>query len=237
MSIKTDIRNIIFVITAVFFLLSSSTFADEDVYEERRKDMVEKQIRRRGVTDKKVLDAMSKVKRHLFVSAYMKELAYADRPLSIGYGQTISQPYIVAYMTGAARLKPDDRVLEIGTGSGYQAAVLAEIVKEVYSIEILKPLADSAREKLESLGYNNIKIKHGDGYKGWPEYAPFDIIIVTAAPKEVPEILVEQLKVGGRMIIPIGSVYQELYLITRTEEGYDKEELLSVIFVPMVKEE
>ena len=160
--------------------------------------------------------------------------AYNDSPLPIGYGQTISQPYIVAYMTQAARLFPDDRVLEIGTGSGYQAAVLAEIVKEVYTIEILKPLADTARARLEEMGYRNIKVKHGDGYKGWKEYAPYDAIIVTAAPDEVPEELVRQLKIGGRMVVPIGSFFQELYLITKTESGIKQELLLPVVFVPMI---
>ncbi len=197
--------------------------------------MVETQIAHRGISDQKVLDAIYKVKRHLFVPERLKKLAYEDHPLPIGYGQTISQPYIVAYMTEVANLKKGDRVLEIGTGSGYQAAVLAEIVKEVYTIEIIKPLADTARQRLKDLGYKNIYVKHGDGYLGWPEFMPYDAIIVTAAPNEVPEKLVEQLKVGGRMVVPIGSFYQELYLITKTEEGIRKQTLLPVRFVPMVK--
>lgn len=221
----------------IYLLTTSFVLADEDIFASKRRSMIEKQIQGRGVTDQKVLDAMYKVKRHLFVDPVMKLLAYDDRPLPIGYGQTISQPYIVAYMTEAARLGPEDRVFEIGTGSGYQAAVLAEIVKEVYTIEILKPLADKARERLKRLGYTNIRVRHGDGYKGWSEYAPFDAIIVTAAPPNIPEALIEELKIGGRMVVPIGSFYQELYLITKTEGGYEKEPLLPVRFVPMVHEE
>jgi len=196
--------------------------------------MVEEQIEQRGITDKGVLNAMRKVPRHLFVPAYLRNAAYEDRPLPIGHGQTISQPYIVAYMTQAARVGPDDRVLEIGTGSGYQAAVLAEIAKEVCTIEILQPLADSARLRLVEIGYKNVKVKLGDGYQGWREYAPFDAIIVTAAPAEIPEELTQQLKIGGRMVVPIGVFYQELYLITRTESGFKKEAILPVAFVPMI---
>jgi protein-L-isoaspartate(D-aspartate) O-methyltransferase len=198
--------------------------------------MVEEQIERRGIRDYRILDAMRKVERHLFVGVAMKDFAYEDRPLPIGYDQTISQPYIVAYMTAVAGLEPEDRVLEIGTGSGYQAAVLAEIVDHVYTVEIVRPLAEMARRRLEDLGYKNIKAKHGDGYKGWLEYAPFDKIIVTAAPLEIPEELVKQLKLGGRMVVPVGSIFQELYLVIKTEEGYKKEALLPVRFVPMVKE-
>jgi protein-L-isoaspartate(D-aspartate) O-methyltransferase len=200
----------------------------------KRRWMVEQQIKDRGVLDGKVLNAMEKVERHLFVPDRMREMAYEDTPLPIGYGQTISQPYIVAFMTEAAQLNSNDRVLEIGTGSGYQAAILAELVKEVYTIEILKPLADSARVRLEKMGYENIKVKWGDGYKGWAEYAPFDAIIVTAAPPEIPEELVKQLKVGGRMVVPVGSFFQELYLIVRTDTGIKKRDLLPVRFVPMV---
>ncbi|RJO65733.1 MAG: protein-L-isoaspartate(D-aspartate) O-methyltransferase [Candidatus Omnitrophota bacterium] len=219
-------------LTAV--LCSVCAASEEEVFTLNRQRMVEKQIERRGITDKRVLDAMRKVKRHLFVAAYLRNAAYEDRPLPIGRGQTISQPYIVAYMTQAARIGQNDRILEIGTGSGYQAVVLAEIAKEVYTIEILQPLADSARLRLEGMGYKNIKVKLGDGYKGWREYAPFDVIIVTAAPSEIPEELASQLKIGGRMVVPIGSFYQELYLITRTESGFKKEALLPVVFVPMI---
>ncbi|MEK6714821.1 MAG: protein-L-isoaspartate(D-aspartate) O-methyltransferase [Candidatus Omnitrophota bacterium] len=215
-------------------LTNSGIALEESVFELNRQEMVKTQLETRGITDAKVLKAMRKVKRHLFVPTHQFISAYNDSPLPIGYGQTISQPYIVAYMTQAARLFPDDRVLEIGTGSGYQAAVLAELVKEVYTIEILKPLADTARVRLEELGYRNIKVKHGDGYKGWKEYAPYDAIIVTAAPDEVPEELVRQLKVGGRMVVPIGSFFQELYLITKRESGIKQELLLPVVFVPMI---
>ena len=215
-------------------LTNSGIALEESAFELNRQEMVKTQLETRGITDAKVLKAMRKVKRHLFVPTHQLISAYNDSPLPIGYGQTISQPYIVAYMTQAARLFPDDRVLEIGTGSGYQAAVLAEIVKEVYTIEILKPLADTARARLEEMGYRNIKVKHGDGYKGWKEYAPYDAIIVTAAPDEVPEELVRQLKIGGRMVVPIGSFFQELYLITKTESGIKQELLLPVVFVPMI---
>lgn len=217
-----------------FILIDNGIASDEGIYDFNRQEMVKEQLEARGITDAKVLQAMKKVKRHLFVPTHQLISAYNDSPLPIGYGQTISQPYIVAYMTQAARLFPDDRVLEIGTGSGYQAAVLAEIVKEVYTIEILKPLADTARTRLENLGYQNIKVKHGDGYKGWKEYAPYDAIIVTAAPDKVPEELVRQLKIGGRMVVPIGSFFQELYLITKTESGVKQELLLPVVFVPMI---
>jgi len=209
--------------------------AQEGFFNIKRLDMVDSQIRRRGVADERVLEAMEKVKRHLFVPEDLREQAYEDYPLSIGYGQTISQPYIVAHMTEAAQLKPNDKVLEIGTGSGYQAAVLAELAKEVYTIEIIRPLADSARSRLSGLGYSNIRVKHGDGYKGWPEFAPYDAIIVTAAPPSVPEELKNQLKVGGRMVVPVGEFFQELYLITRTDSGFREERLLPVRFVPMVR--
>lgn len=201
----------------------------------KRKRMIEEQIMQRGVLDPYVLKALEKVERHLFVPESLQEDAYFDGPLPIGYGQTISQPYIVAFMTEAADLKRSDKVLEVGTGSGYQAAVLAEIVQEVYTIEIVEPLAESAEKRLKVLGYQNIFVKHGDGYQGWVEHAPFDAIIVTAAPEELPEELVKQLKVGGRMIVPIGSFYQELYRITKTEKGIQKEKLIPVRFVPMIK--
>jgi protein-L-isoaspartate(D-aspartate) O-methyltransferase len=208
--------------------------SEEEGFALKKQRMVGQQLQGRGITDARVLDAMRKVKRHLFVPAYLRDAAYEDRPLPIGHGQTISQPYVVAYMTQALRVGPDDRILEIGTGSGYQAAVLAEIAKEVYSVEILEPLADSARLRLEEMGYENIKVRQGDGYRGWREHAPFDAIIVTAAPPEIPQGLANQLKVGGRMVVPIGLFYQELYLITRTETGFEKEVLLPVAFVPMV---
>jgi protein-L-isoaspartate(D-aspartate) O-methyltransferase len=196
--------------------------------------MVERQIAQRGITDPRVLEAMSKVKRHLFVPKRIRGLSYEDTPLPIGYDQTISQPYIVAYMTELAGVKPGDKVLEIGTGSGYQAAVLAELAERVYTIEVIKPLADSARIKFKDMGFSNVHVKWGDGYKGWPQEAPFDVILVTAAPDEVPQKLVEQLKIGGRMVVPVGTFFQEIYLVTRTESGIEKKALLPVRFVPMV---
>jgi len=226
-------RALILFSLAVAAALPACSGADD--YGSARRSMVSRQIIARGVTDQRIISAMGHVPRHLFVPASLRRMAYEDHPLPIGYGQTISQPYIVAYMTEAADLKPTDRVLEIGTGSGYQAAVLAEIADEIYSIEIIKPLADSARAKLAELGYKNIKVKWGDGYEGWPEHAPFDAIIVTAAPAEIPGKLTEQLAEGGRMVVPVGSVFQELYLITRTDRGITKKALLPVRFVPMVR--
>jgi len=224
-------------VIAFTVIIGINVYAKDANFEAQRERMVAKQIELRGIKDKAVLSAMREVKRHLFVPFHLRSQAYNDRPLPIGRKQTISQPYIVAYMTEVAQLRPEDRVLEIGTGSGYQAAVLAKIVKEVYSIEILEFLANSAKKRLKDLGYSNIMVRLGDGYKGWEEFAPFDVIIVTAAPPEIPQALLNQLAVGGRMVVPIGSIYQELYLITRTETGYDKKALLPVRFVPMVHDE
>jgi len=204
------------------------------MYTELRERMVNDQISARGIRDRNVLEAMRKVERHRFVPEAMRDAAYNDYPLPIGEGQTISQPYIVAYMTKFAGIGPGDKVLEIGTGSGYQAAVLAEIAGEVYTIEIVRALGEEAEVLLKELGYTNITVKIGDGYKGWPEYALFDAIMVTAAPPEMPTELIEHLRIGGKMIIPLGTGIQELYVITRTKEGYDKEMLLPVRFVPMV---
>jgi protein-L-isoaspartate(D-aspartate) O-methyltransferase len=232
---STDKLKIIFIFSAFYFIFCGSCSAtEENEWTHARQNMVAQQIESRGINDKRVLEAMRKVKRHLFVPPNHSHAAYDDRPLPIGYGQTISQPYIVAYMTQAAKINSNDRVLEIGTGSGYQAAILGEIAKEVYTIEILKPLAESARQRLERMGYNNIKVKEGDGYKGWSHYAPYDCIIVTAAPQEPPPELLKQLKVGGRMVIPVGSFSQELYLITKAHKGIKKQTLLPVVFVPMV---
>jgi len=206
---------------------------EKDRYVSQREKMVDKQIKARGVKDKAVLAVMRKVPRHLFVPPEMVNSAYDDSPLPIGHGQTISQPYIVAYMTEALALKGGEKVLEIGTGSGYQAAVLAEIADSVFTIEILKPLADRASEDLRELGYKNVYVLCGDGYQGWPEHAPFDAIIVTAAPDHIPQPLKDQLKIGGRLVIPVGTRYQELLLITRTEKGFEERRLLPVRFVPM----
>lgn len=198
-----------------------------------RERMVETQLRPRGIRDERVLRAMARVPRHLFVPAQVRRDAYADHPLPIGHGQTISQPYIVAFMTEALALDEGHRVLEIGTGSGYQAAILGELVKEVYTIEILEPLARSAGATLETLEYDNVHVRAGNGYAGWPDKAPFDRIIVTAAPEAVPPALVEQLEVGGIMAIPVGDVFQELRILRRTPDGLETLKTLPVRFVPM----
>ena len=205
-----------------------------DEMQQKRQRMVEQQIRKRGVSDPRVLYAMLSVQRHLFVPVQYRSAAYEDYPLSIGHGQTISQPFIVAYMTEALQLSGDEKVLEIGTGSGYQAAILAECAKSVYTIEIIEPLCNSASQILREHGYENCFVRCGDGYAGWPEEAPFDAIMVTAAPREIPQTLVEQLAPNGRMIIPVGTYYQKLKLITKDAEGQISEEnVLSVRFVPM----
>ncbi len=195
--------------------------------------MVERQLANRDIRDPQVLDAMRSVPRHRFVPVDRRLSAYEDRALPIGYRQTISQPYIVAYMTQALQIAPDARVLEVGTGSGYQAAVLSEVAAKVYTIEIVPELANRARETLAELGYTNVEVRLGDGYEGWRNEAPFDAIMVTAAPDHVPEPLIEQLAPGGRMIIPVGENRQSLTLITRTPAGVSRENLLPVLFVPM----
>ena len=208
--------------------------ADVTARQDERDRMVAEQIEARGVTDPRVLAAMAKVPRHLFVPEAYRAEAYQDHPLPIGHGVTISQPYIVALMTELAQVGPGDKVLEIGTGSGYQAAVLAELGAEVYTIEVLEPLARKARALLESLGYTKVHARHGDGYAGWPEAAPFDAIVVTAAPPEVPEALKVQLAEGGRLVIPVGSRYQELKVIVRRGDRFVSRTVIPVRFVPMV---
>ncbi len=200
--------------------------------------MVEKDIKGRGIKDEKVINAMLKVKRHLFVEKKYLDKAYGDHPLPIGEGQTISQPYVVALMTEALCLRGNERVLEIGTGSGYQAAVLAEIVKEVYTIEIRKGLYEMAKERLKKLGYKNVYVKHGDGYFGWKEYSPFDAIMITASANHIPPPLLAQLKEGGRLVIPLGSTffYQNLIVVTKQKNSFTVRELGSVLFVPMIGE-
>jgi len=209
---------------------------DRDPFEADRIRMVEQQIQRRGIHDVRVLEAMRKVPRHRFVPVEVAPYAYEDEPLPIGHGQTISQPYIVAYMTEVLRLKGEEKVLEIGTGSGYQAAILAEIVKDVYTIEIVKPLAERAKIALDRLGYKNIHFLCGDGYSGWPSAAPFDAVIVTAAPADVPLPLFEQLKEGGRLVLPVGELWQELVVITKREGKMERRSLIPVRFVPMTGE-
>jgi len=198
-----------------------------------REKMVETQIKARGVKDPRVLSALLKVERHRFVPEEYLDSAYADQPLPIGEGQTISQPYIVALMTELLELKGNEKVLEVGTGSGYQAAVLAELAKEVYSIEIVEPLATTAKNRLLELSYQNIKIKAGDGYLGWPEAAPFDAIIITCAPDHIPEPLVEQLREGGRMVLPVGAYAQELKKIVKRSGKIETTDIIPVVFVPM----
>ncbi|MBW2732771.1 MAG: protein-L-isoaspartate(D-aspartate) O-methyltransferase [Deltaproteobacteria bacterium] len=195
--------------------------------------MVQKQLAARGIHDKRVLAAMQRVKRHLFVPSHLRGLAHADRPLPIGQRQTISQPYIVAYMTEVLRVLPESKVLEIGTGSGYQAAVLGELAHVVYSIEIVPTLARRAKELLAKLQYSNIHVREGDGYAGWKEHAPFDRIILTAAPPKIPQPLLEQLAVGGILIAPVGVGVQKLVRIERTKMGFVRKQLLGVRFVPM----
>jgi protein-L-isoaspartate(D-aspartate) O-methyltransferase len=188
------------------------------------------------VRDERTLAAMRKVPRHLFVPPEVAGQAYADHPLPIGHGQTISQPYIVGFMTEALHLDGDEKVLEVGTGSGYQAAVLAEIVSRVYTIEIVAPLAEEARARLKDLGYSNVEVRAGDGYQGWPAAAPFDAIIVTAAAPRIPEPLMEQLSDGGRLILPVGDAVQELVVVTRRGDRFEKKRVLPVRFVPMTGE-
>jgi protein-L-isoaspartate(D-aspartate) O-methyltransferase len=198
-----------------------------------RRDMVYNQIRGRGIKDDRLVNAMLEVERHRFVPKNLEKLAYGDYPLPIGEDQTISQPYVVALMTDELQLKATDRVLEIGTGSGYQAAVLSLMVKDVFTIEIIVSLADSASRRLASLGYDNVHVRHGDGFLGWPEEAPFDAIIITCAPSELPEPLVLQLAEGGRLIVPLGDDFQMLTLYRKTAGALDKREIIPVRFVPM----
>jgi protein-L-isoaspartate(D-aspartate) O-methyltransferase len=227
---------LILLLLAATCAMSDTPPAPDDPFKEAREWMVDKQISARGISDERLLAAMRMVPRHELVPIEVRKYAYADHPLPIGEEQTISQPYIVAYMTEQLRLEGGERVLEIGTGSGYQAAVLAELCERVYSIEIVPQLAERAKKDLKRLGYDNIEIRQGDGYRGWPEEAPFDAIIVTAAPETVPKPLVEQLKVGGRMILPVGRGYQQLMLITRDQEGVSQSQLIPVRFVPMTGE-
>jgi len=230
-------RILILVILSVLALMTPLQAAD--YFQEQRQTMVTRDIRGRGIRDKQVLAAMDKIPRHLLVGERYRKDAYSDHPLPIGEGQTISQPYVVALMTEALKLRPNDRVLEIGTGSGYQAAVLAEMVKEVKSIEIRQGLSQTSAARLKELGYTNVMVKYGDGYFGWAEYAPFDAVIITAAVNHIPPPLIRQLKVGGRLILPLGSTvfYQTLTLVTKLKGGeLDVQQLDPVTFVPMTGE-
>ena len=236
---KSPPRGLLFIIvwSLAFFQLKgasgNSNFPGD--FQKQCKQMVENQIKKRGVNDPLVLAAFLKVPRHLFVPIPYRSLAYQDRPLPIGGGQTISQPYIVAYMTQALDLSPSDKILEIGTGSAYQAAILGELCDSVFTIEIVASLGEQAQQLLQQMDYKNVKVKIGDGYQGWQEYAPYDAIIVTCAPTAVPEALKKQLREGGRMIIPVGSSYrQDLVLLRKVKHELIEEKVLPVLFVPMV---
>jgi len=234
------INSIILMNISICIILLTSCYSQEfqsDSFEKKRDRMVLEQIELRGVNDRAVLKAMRKVPRHKFVPDIYMEYAYNDYPLPIGEEQTISQPYIVAYMTAALKLEPSDKVLEIGTGSGYQAAVLAEICDSVYTIEIFESLGNKALRLLNSLHYDNIKVKIGDGYKGWPEFSPFDVIIVTCSPSEIPQALIDQLEEGGRMIIPVGLKNNQNLVLLKKKNGKIKQHsVLPVRFVPMINE-
>ena len=221
-----------------FFLLPLSLRADssETSFTQKREQMVENQIQARGIKDPRVIRALLKVKRHLFVPSRVRHLAYEDHPLPIGEGQTISQPYIVALMTELLALKGGERILEIGTGSGYQAAVLAELAREVYTIEIMEPLARQSEKLLKEMGYSNIRVKFGDGFLGWPEFSPFDGIIVTCAPEKIPPPLLGQLAEGGRLVIPVGVHWQDLKLVRKIEGRIKETDVIPVRFVPMLRE-
>jgi protein-L-isoaspartate(D-aspartate) O-methyltransferase len=237
MLVKMPVK--IFTVFFAFMLASQfSCSQNSDPFFALRNRMVKTQIEARGITDEKVLNALRKVERHKFVLPQYIPHAYADSPLPINEGQTISQPYIVAFMTDALDLKQTDKVLEIGTGSGYQAAILAELCDSVFTIEIFEKLAQKAQQVFNDLGYKNIWSKTGDGYKGWPEHAPFDAIIVTCAPTNVPEPLKEQLAEGGRMIIPVGDdPVQELVLLKKRKGKLREESVLPVRFVPMIDQD
>ena len=205
-----------------------------DGFLKAREKMVAAQLVSRDIVNKRVIAAMQQIPRHEFVPERMQDLAYTDSPLSIGRGQTISQPYIVALMTQLVDPQPRQKALDVGTGSGYQAAVLAELTKNVYSIEIVEPLAEEARDRLQRLGYRNVTVRHGDGYHGWQSEAPFDVIIVAAAPDHIPQDLIDQLAPGGRMVLPVGEYSQELVVISKDQNGrITQREIIPVAFVPM----
>ena len=210
----------------------------QEDFAQQREQMVETQLESRDIQSERVLEAMKKVPRHLFMPASVRQYAYVDRPVPIGKGQTISQPYIVGLMTQTVDPKPGDRALEVGTGSGYQAAVLGELVQEVYTIEIIPDLAERAEKVLAESGYDNVEVRQGDGYQGWPAKAPFDIILITAAPEEIPQPLIDQLAEGGRLVVPVGpqGEIQTLTLVTREKGEVKKSYITDVRFVPMTGE-
>jgi len=228
------------IICSLFLFATTGSFAQtDDIHKSQREQMVTNQIQLRGMDHKSTLNAMGVVPRHLFVPENLQDNAYDDRPLPIGHGQTISQPYIVAYMTSIINPKPDFKILEIGTGSGYQAAVLSEIVDSVFTMEIVPELYQSASARISELGFDNIKVKFGDGYYGWPEHGPYDAIVVTAAAEFIPPPLLEQLKEGGKMIIPVGSPFmvQSLILVNKKKDRITTTNLMSVRFVPFTRQE
>ncbi len=235
---KTCLRAGFSFFTIVFILILPLTMsvAYTQNYKEQRQQMVEWQIQARGINSQRVIEAMLQVPRHEFVPYSLRNLAYEDQPLPIGHSQTISQPFIVAFMSEALGVKPGDKILEIGTGSGYQAAVLAHMGMHIYTIEIVPELAAQAEENLKNTGYTGVNVRCGDGYEGWPEKAPFDAIILTAAPPRIPQRLIDQLKTGGIMVLPVGPVHQvqSLKKIVKKEKGYTQTTLLPVRFVPMV---
>ena len=229
-------RRIVILLLFYFSYPSGQKIADGWHY--KAAYMVKNQLERRGIQDKGVLRVMRETPRHLFIPETLKHMAYEDGPLPIGEGQTISQPYIVALMTELLELNGNERILEIGTGSGYQAAILSPLVKEVYSIEIVKSLAENAAKKLREMQYQNVTIKWGDGYEGWAAHTPYDAIIVTAAPDQVPQILIDQIKIGGRLVVPVGSKNQNLKVITKiNNDDIEEKNVIPVRFVPMVHSE
>jgi len=227
-----------FALPFLFCLFYAVEQTDADWWHKKAYMMVKNQIEKRGIKDKGVLRVMRETPRHLFIPENLKDVAYEDGPLPIGEGQTISQPYIVALMTELLQLQGKEKVLEIGTGSGYQAAVLSSLVKEVYSVEIVKCLAEKAAKKLKKMQYNNVMVRWGDGYQGWVEHAPYDAIIVTAAPDQIPEALIDQLKPGGNMVLPVGTYFQKLKVISKMQDNkIRKKNIIPVRFVPMVHSE
>jgi protein-L-isoaspartate(D-aspartate) O-methyltransferase len=228
---RSALRGLILGLATVLALGGLASAADG--YEALRRTMVEKQVRQRGITRPDVLAAMEQVPRHLFVPESLRDKAYADQPLDLGRGRTIYQPYVVALMTSLLDLKRGARVLEVGTGTGYHAAVLSRVAREVYSIEIQELVASQAAKRLEVMGYNNVEVMAGDGYKGWPDKAPFDAILLSAAPPKIPKPLLQQLRVGGKMVAPVGGFVQDLLVITKTANGLETRTIIPVRLQPM----